>query len=560
MKLTVSLFTLCSVLFCGIYSCSKSTPSSQNHQKDNDPPPSHNDGSSDEDKYLNNPDFIRFDSTQLTLTLDVNGGQYIPKKLIQNTYTKNIGILAFSVEDTTIAQIISDGSSKNSTVRGLRIGKTTLTASIINTKYKATCSLNIIGDPARNSAISLKLGVHDTTLTVGDSLQLPVTVSPSNTNLFWSASSSSASVVNGLVKAVRSGVVQIKVYDYLGKTIDVCNITINDKVYEPQIKIENPTITMNIGDNVQIKAKATNDKGKEETIRYTCFDSYVATVSSLGIVSAIAAGDATVTLQSVGLTKTVKVHVNPSLAQSIALNKNIINVVYPTTTSGSLLGTISPFNASNKKIDWRSQNSSVSISPNSTFSGEAVSLLYSNNIQPNNNNLSNLLGTTQIVATSNDGGASAYCTVNFIESFDWTGKRLANLFLKTLEYYHDKAHQLDSKGKTIYENYSIADSKLPRNLSGDLDFDLVTYIFRSIYSSQPSTFTLYSLYGLMDSPNSSTMHPSNFDIRIEFYNTFWSFSVGNSSNYIKHTYQFSDKVSFNDIKTLIDNAFQSANK
>ena len=492
--------------------------------------------------------------------MDVNGGQYIPKKLIQNTYTKNTGILEFSVEDTTIAQIISNGSSKNSTVRGLRIGKTTLTASIINTKYKATCSLNIIGDPARNSAISLKLGVHDTTLTVGDSLQLPVTVSPSNTNLFWSASSSSASVVNGLVKAVRSGVVQIKVYDYLGKTIDVCNITINDKVYEPQIKIENPTITMNIGDNVQIKAKAINDKGQEVAIKYTIIGSSPVTVSSLGNVSAKYAGDATIFLQALGLTEMVQVHVNPLLAQHITLSDDVINVVYPTTMSGSLLGTISPFNVSNKRIDWRSDNSSmVFISPQSTLSGsQSTSLVY--NIKPNNNNLSNLLGTTQIVATSNDGGATAYCTVNLIESFDWTGKRLANFFLKVVEYYHDKAHQLDSKGKTIYENYTVADTKLPRNLSGDLDFDLVTYIFSSIYSSQPSTFTLYSLYGLMDSPNSSTMHPSNFDIRIEFYNTFWSFSVGNSSNYIKHTYQFSDKVSFDDIKTLIDNAFQDANK
>lgn len=145
-----------------------------------------------------------------TINVDLNGTNKLQWKIYPNT-AKNKNV-SFEVEDETIASIDNEG-----TIKGLKVGSTTVTITTEEGNFKDTATINVIAQQAE----SIKLKVPEGTLIdngiyllkVGQRLQLSYEMNPTNsvnTVTFSSKDSSSSDASNylsvsktGLLKALK---------------------------------------------------------------------------------------------------------------------------------------------------------------------------------------------------------------------------------------------------------------------------------------------------------------------------------------------------------------------
>ena len=113
----------------------------------------------------------------------------------------------------------------NGVVRGIKSGTTTITAKTNNGK-KATCVVTVGKVPV----IKIALNTTSGNLSVGDTLKLSATITPSNAtdkSVVWSSSNTSvATVSNGVVTAKGAGTTNITVKSNNGIT-SVCKVTVS---------------------------------------------------------------------------------------------------------------------------------------------------------------------------------------------------------------------------------------------------------------------------------------------------------------------------------------------
>ena len=136
-----------------------------------------------------------------------------------------------------------------------------------------------------------------------------------------------------------------------------------------------------------------NDPSQEVT--WSSSNTSVATVSSSGVVTAKAVGNATITAtsQADGTksgTCTVTVTDSTVHVTGVSLNKN--STVLNIDGNETLTATVSPNNATNKDVTWSSSNTSVATVSNGTISAKAT-------------------GSSIITVTTVDGSYTATCTV-----------------------------------------------------------------------------------------------------------------------------------------------------
>lgn len=154
------------------------------------------------------------------------------------------------------------------------------------------------------------------------------------------------------------------------------------------------------GQTVQLTATVTPSNATNKALEWKSSNTKVATVSSSGKVTAVANGTATITATAKDGSKksaSCKVTVNISPAtvpvSSVSLNKT--SVTLTEQFHGVLLeATVTPSNASNKALEWKSSNTNVATVDSS---GGVIALAN---------------GTATITATTKDGsGKSASCKV-----------------------------------------------------------------------------------------------------------------------------------------------------
>ena len=129
------------------------------------------------------------------------------------------------------------------------------------------------------------------------------------------------------------------------------------------------------------------------TVSFSSSDLNVASVDFNGKVTAIGAGNATITATTnYGTTATCVVTVNPAIATSISLSQTTLNLAVGGTQT--LIATVLPEFTSNKTVTWQSSNNNVAtVNDNGKVTG----------ISP---------GTVSITATTTDGSnLSASCSV-----------------------------------------------------------------------------------------------------------------------------------------------------
>ena len=203
---------------------------------------------------------------------------------------------------------------------------------------------------------SVKVSKTSVTVNAGKTVTITATVNPSNaTNktVTWTTSNSSvATVSNGKITAKKAGTAKITAKTVNGKTA-TCTVTV--KAVPTKVTLNNSTKNVNVGDSFTLKA-TVNPSNSVSDVTWSTSDSSVATVKN-GKVTGKKAGTATITVKTVnGKTAKCKVTVK-SVATKVKLNKTSVTLNKGKTQT--LKATVSPSDAENKKVTWKSSNKKV---------------------------------------------------------------------------------------------------------------------------------------------------------------------------------------------------------
>ena len=258
---------------------------------------------------------------------------------------------------------------------------------------------------------SISLDKSEVSLRVGQTQNLVATVLPNNAtnkNIRWSSNNESiATVNNGLVTAIAEGSVGIVVTSEDGNKTATCIVTVTSSEPDPtppanvpvtNITLNKSTLSLRIGQTDTLSATVLPNNATNKNVRWESNKTNIATVNSSGLVTAVAAGETTITATTEDGGKVARctvtvtneqpqiVHVN-----SVSLNKSQVTLNIGQTET--LLATISPSTATNKNITWSSSASNIA-----TVSETGIVT-------------ASHTGTAIITVTTEDGGKTATCTV-----------------------------------------------------------------------------------------------------------------------------------------------------
>ena len=232
---------------------------------------------------------------------------------------------------------------------------------------------------------------------IGGYVQLSTEITPSYANtqreISWTSSDEKIATVsdNGLVKGIAVGTVTITAKTENDKS-DTCTIT----VVEPDIEVTKVTLNESILELTQeetynLIAVISPDNATDKTVTWETSDSNVATVSDIGLVTAVAPGTATITVVTTNNKKaTCTVKVKEIEVSEINLNKTSMEITQGETET--LIATILPDNAANKTVTW-------------TSSSEDIATVSSNG------SVTAILPGETIITASSNNGKTATCTV-----------------------------------------------------------------------------------------------------------------------------------------------------
>ncbi len=244
----------------------------------------------------------------------------------------------------------------------------------------------------------VSLNETSTEIALESTITLTATIEPSNaTNkkVTWSSSDDNiATVSNGVVTAVALGTATITVTTADGGKTATCQVMVTPKPIEVTgVSLNLTTRELKIGDTFKLIPTITPNNATNKNVTWSSSDDNIATVNTKGVVTAVAVGDATITVTTEDgkKTTTCAVTVKPINVISISLS--------PTTKELNigdkfiLATTIEPHNATNKNVTWSSSNDNiVTVNTNGELTAVAK-------------------GDATITVTTADGGKTATCAV-----------------------------------------------------------------------------------------------------------------------------------------------------
>ncbi|WP_262888618.1 Ig-like domain-containing protein [Capnocytophaga canis] len=234
----------------------------------------------------------------------------------------------------------------------------------------------------------------------GDTKTLVATVSPTNaTNkkVTWTSANTAIATVDALgkVTGVASGTVYITATTEDGGKKASCKVTVSTKVIAVKsIKLSVDEITLIEGETYSLTATVLPANATNKTIRWLSENGQIATVNSQGIVTAHASGETVIEAGTEdGPADMCLVHVKAKVVSVTNVSIQPETITLPVGNEHQLTATVSPTNATNKKVVWTSGNTSIAtVSASGKVTGVAS-------------------GTVYITATTEDGGKTATCKV-----------------------------------------------------------------------------------------------------------------------------------------------------
>ncbi len=267
---------------------------------------------------------------------------------------------------------------------------------ISDTSFDIVIPIPATGISLNSTSLSLTSAGQTSTLTA--------TVTPSNAtnkNVTWTSSNTHVARVNstGVVTAICNGTAIITATTADGTNLSAqCEVTVAIPVPVTGITLSQSALSFNAANQTAtLTATVTPENATNKSVTWTSSNTNVATVSSTGVVTAIADGTATITATTAdgtNLSATCEVTVAiPVPATGITLSQSTLSFNAANQTA-TLTATVTPANATNKGVTWTSSNTAVA-----TVSSTGVVTAKAN-------------GTATITAKTADGtNLTATCTV-----------------------------------------------------------------------------------------------------------------------------------------------------
>jgi len=205
------------------------------------------------------------------------------------------------------------------------------------------------------------------TLTSGDTDMLIVTVLPvnaTNPSVTYTSSNTAVATVNavGLVRAVGTGTATITVASVEDPTkTATCTITVPQPIiYVNGVTLNQASLTLAAGTTGTLTATVTPANAANRSVDWFTSSAFVATVAN-GVVSALSAGTATITVRTVdgGFEDYCTVVVTPPHVPVTGVSASPTSMNLVAGNSDLLSAIIQPFNATNQNVTFTSSNNAV---------------------------------------------------------------------------------------------------------------------------------------------------------------------------------------------------------
>ncbi len=299
--------------------------------------------------------------------------------------------VTWTSSDESIATV-----DENGIVTAIRQGVTVVSATTVN-GLQAFCTVTVVPDFIPVEKIELDRDTVD--MLRGDIDKLIATITPDNATdktVTWKSSDKAVVTVtqDGEITAEGVGTAKIYASSSNGMTAEcVVNVTLG--IVDPEsISLSNTEMLMYEGHTADLIAIVRPDEATDKTVIWKSSDSSVATVDENGIVTAVRQGVTVVSATTVnGLTATCEVTVIPEVipVESITLDRDTVDMIKGDVDK--LIATITPDNATDKTVTWKSSDTAVvTVDQNGEITAEGV-------------------GTAKIYASTSNG-LTAECVVN----------------------------------------------------------------------------------------------------------------------------------------------------
>lgn len=225
--------------------------------------------------------------------------------------------------DLTLASVFKVSGTNRGVITAKNLGKTgpvNIICTTMDGNYSDTCVVTVIKQ--RVSVTGLALNHTSKTLRSGETLQLsPIftPANPTNQNVYWYMDNDSvATVVNGLVTAIREGTVTITCVSEDGNYEATCAVTVTNEalVSVTGVSLNKKTLQMVVGNTATVTASVLPANASNKSVTWTSSNTATATVSSTGTISAKAEGVTTITCKTVDGNFTAECYLVVSAANS----------------------------------------------------------------------------------------------------------------------------------------------------------------------------------------------------------------------------------------------------
>ena len=299
--------------------------------------------------------------------------------------------------------------------------------------FFASCTLNEQG----MEVTSVQLSQTTAVLHVGEVLTLTTIVNPAEAkdkSLVWTSSDPSVATVSqtGQILALKPGTTTVTATSVNGISCSCKLIVASLPVEVTSVTVDPHALTLVEGETGALSVYVKPDNADDKNVAWSSSNPNVATVDANGVVTAVAAGQASITATAG----------NHSQSCIVTVKKGVINVEAVQISSPSLsvmvgetvplTATVYPDNATDKSVKWTSSNTQVAeVDQDGRVTGKAI-------------------GTAIVIVTTNDGYFVARCEVTvFVPFVPVTGISL------------DKSEMELIKGSTV----NLVATVMPENAS-----------------------------------------------------------------------------------------------
>lgn len=274
--------------------------------------------------------------------------------------------------DTDIVTVEpQQGNTSAKLTAGQTTGTTTVTVLNKDNNAYATCKVTVT---AAITEIKIDKGEnYDTVLSAGfvflKAIYAPANAT--NTELKWTSSDNSVATVdeNGVVTLLKEDTVWISVEPVFNPKNIVARCCINIKKNPvTDIQLSDTELNMIAGDQYEVGTTIIPSDATNPTLNWATDNASIATVEG-GVITAVAPGDANITVANGEVFKIIKVHVRNRLI-SIEFKQTEFEIKQGTSANLKDAVVFNPSEYVNTNLSWSSTNNSVvSVDENGTITG-----------------------------------------------------------------------------------------------------------------------------------------------------------------------------------------------